>query len=216
MQHMREVIEDLAERDHIWLQLRRLDHAQLSLHLAVAADELSAGDRDIVQRLAVTDSPQHHPDVVHAIQTLPSQAAEVAEIALERVRRLFELRDPMKRPPDLPRPSSDRGDDRHRRPTLGTARPDVKPGEDRPAEVTVVGSSMRPLLVIRRPCTGPTTSQGELAPRWPHQPPSPARVSEPQAALGDTRSARHAKLMMHKPAGGTTRIARRAILPLRS
>lgn len=28
MQHMREVIEDLAERDHIWLQLRRLDLVQ--------------------------------------------------------------------------------------------------------------------------------------------------------------------------------------------
>src|SRR5437660_11610148 len=107
MQHMREVIEDLAERDHEWLQLRRLDVVQLSPHLAVAADELSAGDRDLVQPLVVTDSPQHRPDVILAIQTLPSQAAKVAEIALQRAWRLLELRDLVKRPPDLSRPSPD-------------------------------------------------------------------------------------------------------------
>jgi hypothetical protein len=47
------------------------------------------------------------------------------------------LRDLVKRPPDLSRPSSDCGDDRHRRPTLGTAQPYVKPGVDRQVEVTV-------------------------------------------------------------------------------
>src|SRR4051812_39405148 len=84
VKELSQVVEDLTQRPHLRLQLRRLDPVQLAPHGAVAAHERAAVGRDLGERQVVADRAQQFLDVVLAVQTLPGETAESLQVIRER------------------------------------------------------------------------------------------------------------------------------------